>query len=153
MVMAYRTIESNRIARFMAKVEKQESGCWMWTGNKTRNDWRAYGATSLNGNGTTAHRVGYMLLVGDIPESHDLDHLCRNRLCVNPEHLEPVTRSANLRRGHEARGCIRGHSLVDKENISVVTRKDGSKEYRCKQCHVIRNVAAKRRKRAKSMAD
>lgn len=50
-----------------------------------------------------AHRFAYELLVGPIPDGLDLDHLCRNRRCVRPSHLEPVTRSVNVRRGNDAR--------------------------------------------------
>lgn len=67
-----------------------------------------------------AHRIAYELVVGPIPEGLTLDHLCRVRRCVNPEHLEPVTMGENLRRGmspamiSKRTGiCKRGHSLAD----------------------------------------
>lgn len=75
-----------------------ESECWEWTGKQYPN---GYGQHRPNRRlkAFMAHRVVYELLVGPIPQGLDLDHLCRNRLCVNPEHLEPVTRSVNIRRG------------------------------------------------------
>lgn len=83
--------------RFWSKVEKS-SGCWAWTGHKNRN---GYGWTlGPKGKGESAHRIAYELLVGPIPEGLQIDHLCRNRACVNPDHLEPVTQRVNWQRGN-----------------------------------------------------
>ena len=90
--------------RFWSKVQKQESGCWIWTGTRTRDG--GYGQIRLPGLYAPligpmrlAHRVAYELLVGPIPAGLVLDHLCRNRRCVNPAHLEPVTQRVNIQRG------------------------------------------------------
>lgn len=72
------------------------TGCWEWAKSKTD---AGYGTVSHQGRQTLAHRVFYTLLVGDIPDGTEIDHLCRNRCCVNPEHLEAVPRRVNLRRG------------------------------------------------------
>lgn len=80
--------------QFMARVDQSAgpAGCWPWLG-----------AIAPSGYGRVhsrwAHRLSYEFLVGPIPAGLDIDHLCRNRLCVNPAHLEPVTRLVNVRRG------------------------------------------------------
>lgn len=141
--MAYKTIAANRIARLKRTSIKMSGDCWIWTKSQT---WNGYGIAAFEGHGTTAHRVTYQLVKGPIPEGMDLDHLCRNRLCVNPDHLEPVTRKENLERGFEARGCKGGHENID-ENFSLVRRSDGRIERRCKLCHRTRNKNAKNRRR------
>lgn len=86
----------NRPALFAAKVRRLPSGCWQWTGAI---DKTGYGRFTIGrGRSQAAHRFAYELHVGPILPGLDLDHLCRNRWCVNPAHLEPVTRSVNLSR-------------------------------------------------------
>lgn len=90
------------------------SGCWLWTGGTTT---AGYGIFLKDGKSTTAHRASYELFVGEIPEGFDVDHLCRVRCCVNPDHLEAVTRKENLIRSpntfssiHSKKThCPRGH--------------------------------------------
>lgn len=73
-------------------------GCWLWDGNHNE---RGYPRVNAHGkNGYKAHRLAYELYVGQIPSGMEIDHLCRNRGCVNPDHLEPVTREENNRRMH-----------------------------------------------------
>lgn len=85
--------------RLRANVTMTTSGCWQWTASTDGK----YGVTRSDGRLQKAHRVSYELFVGQVPVGLDLDHLCRNTLCINPKHLEPVTRSENLRRGAAAR--------------------------------------------------
>ena len=117
--------------RFNAKVVTDaETGCWRWTGVRTHD---GYG-TLFEG---YAHRVSYELFVGPIPEGLEVDHLCNNRCCVNPEHLEPVTREENIRRQVERRThCKSGHPYTP-ENTYV--RPCGARQ--CRAC----NAAAVRR--------
>ncbi|MFB6955450.1 HNH endonuclease signature motif containing protein [Streptomyces sp. NPDC056309] len=122
--------------RFWRKVNAQ-SICWIWTGAKSGG---GYGHLSRRGKFIAAHRYAWEMLVGPIPEGLDLDHLCRVRACVNPDHLEPVTRRENLRRGAgrlrppEARDrkkeCPRGHPY-DAEN-TYIAPSDGSQK--CREC-------------------
>ena len=88
---------TDTIVRIRAKTVSMEPGaCWVFASAPPG----GYGRVGLNGRTYLVHRLAYSLLVGPIPEDLDLDHLCRNRSCWNPEHLEPVTRAENLRRGH-----------------------------------------------------
>lgn len=142
--MAYRMIPETRMRQFQRRIRKDAAdGCWNWTGPMT---WNGYGITRFKGKNTTAHRAFWRFMRGEIPDGMDLDHLCRNRLCVNTDHLEQVTRSENLRRGFESRGCVNGHPYKP-EDFSIVRRSDGSTERRCKVCHRERNGRAKRRLR------
>lgn len=91
-------------------------GCWTWTG---RVNASGYGSSYREGVFRYAHRDAYELLVGPIPEGLQLDHLCRNPPCVNPDHLEPVTSGENTARGASPTNllsvrdrCHRGHLLV-----------------------------------------
>lgn len=85
--------------RFWAKFDRDPvTGCWDWTA--AVDPATGYGKVHIAPGATAnAHRAGYELLVGAVPDGLDLDHLCRNRRCVNPAHLEPVTRQENLLRG------------------------------------------------------
>lgn len=96
-----RCYEGGRVSdlrsRFLSKVTKTNT-CWLWNGAKTKPGYGkmyCHQTKSVEG----AHRVAYALFVGPIPSGLDLDHLCRVRGCVNPAHLEPVTRSVNVLRG------------------------------------------------------
>jgi hypothetical protein len=73
-----------------------QTGCWGWTASLKGG---GYGQWFSQGKPCYAHRAVYELLVGPIPDGMTLDHLCRIRHCVNPDHLEPVTRGENVRRG------------------------------------------------------
>src|SRR3990167_5623746 len=98
---------------FWAKVDKKGlNDCWLWKGADTQ----GYGHFKTKGKYLLAHRFAYETIVGLIPAGLTLDHLCRQRACVNPLHLEPVTRGENVLRGigRSARNarkthCIRGH--------------------------------------------
>lgn len=94
--------------RLMAKVDKREDGCWIWTGTKNGTHYgqiRVMGITSPQ----LVHRVSYELFVGKIPAGYDVDHLCytedkiSNRLCCNPDHLEAVTHQENIQRHYVQR--------------------------------------------------
>lgn len=76
----------------------EATGCWVWQRAK---DQGGYGMSGKNGK--RAHRTYYEANKGPIPEGMQLDHLCRNHSCVNPDHLEPVTNAENQRRGARAK--------------------------------------------------
>lgn len=135
--------------RFWAKVDRSDaSGCWLWTG---ADDRHGYGQVRINYRLVGAHRFAYELLVGPIPSGLQIDHLCRVPLCVNPAHLEPVTRKENAQRGigaqrtRERRAarthCQRGHPF-DEANTYI--QKNGGRVCRtCKQLwkHAKRGIS------------
>jgi hypothetical protein len=95
------------LQRFMEKVDVRSlNECWEWTGSRLKN---GYGSFYLN-RGEPAHRVSYEFFVGDIPEGQQIDHLCRNRGCVNPTHLEAVTPRTNVLRAFGVNRCKAGHA-------------------------------------------
>lgn len=83
--------------RFIQKVSFDDDGCWRWAGSISGT---GYGYFSFCSQTVYAHRIGYEFFVERIPDGLFLDHLCRNRACVNPDHLEPVTQRVNVLRGN-----------------------------------------------------
>lgn len=83
--------------------------CWIWLGNLSAS---GYSLIKVDGKQTKAHRYFYELFIDNIADGLTIDHLCRNKRCVNPEHLEPVSNRENIKRGIDARYgkyCARGH--------------------------------------------
>jgi hypothetical protein len=134
------------VARRLAKRSRREpSGCVVWFGAKQTN---GYGSVSIGAGKTAlAHRAAYFIARGEIDPSLTIDHLCRNRLCVNPEHLEQVTCRENNRRGFGFSGvnarkthCDAGHELAG-DNLIVKAR--GNRN--CRECQRIHERATQRR--------
>lgn len=137
---------------FRSKYTSQDMGyktpCLIWHGNR---DDRGYGKFFYKGKTSKAHRVAYLEFYGSLPPypEYMLDHLCEQKSCVNPEHLEPVTALENTRRAMHLRPpdsktyythCINGHRY-DKENTYI--RTNGYRD--CKAC--LRQRAKEYRKR------
>jgi len=103
--------------RFTSKIRFVPGGCWPWLA--WTND-KGYGYIKVCGREIRAHRIAYMLAHGPIPDSLQVDHLCRNRTCQNPGHMELVTSAENTRRGARSRQthCKHGH-LFDLFNTYV----------------------------------
>jgi HNH endonuclease len=130
-------------AHVLVEDRGHETPCWVWQGYIRPRDGYP-DRMRWHGRKVWPLRHIYEMLVGPIPEGLDLDHLCRVRVCVNPEHAEPVTRGENVRRGvgpsavHARKThCIHGHSLAD---AVLRPQRDGSgrMQRECRTCRAIR---------------
>jgi len=134
-------MEGVELARFMAKVEKQDGGCWLWIGAQGGKGEHRYGVFRAGGNFTTAHRHAYAHWVGTLVEgdrSVTIDHTCGVKLCVNPEHLRQVAHGENLLASDRTvnsinkakKYCINGHKFT--ANNTYVHPRTGMRS--CRQC-------------------
>lgn len=123
--------------RFWSKVEFTD-GCWLWTAGLNSNRYAQFNTKLCRKTKTyTGHRLAFRELRGEIPEGLELDHLCRVRHCVNPWHLEPVSRQENILRGLTvpALRVARTHCPQGHEYNAQNTRVSGRNQRSCKQCH------------------
>ena len=140
--------------RFMDAIRVTASDCWEW--QAARNDL-GYGHLWMgDGKFAYAHRFSYEKHVGPIPEGYDLDHLCRNPPCCNPDHLEPVTHAENLHRSptpsfaaYRDGRCMRNHKMSG-DNLYIFP--DG-KRRGCRACGRIRDKRRRRDSGAKRPGD
>ena len=130
--------------RFWGNIVEKD-GCWVWGGTTFSS---GYGSI-YDGKTRRVHRWSYEHFVGPIPDGLVIDHLCRNILCVNPEHLEPVTPGENTKRG--LRGvlrthCAQGHEMTE-DNTYMASKSGGYTQRVCRTCQNIWQKEFNRRKR------
>jgi HNH endonuclease len=138
------------IERFTEKIEEPfdvHNDCWKWTSSINPD---GYGNFWMNWRSAKAHRVAYELFVGPIPEGFEIDHLCRNRACVRPDHLEPVPRVLNMMRG-EGNGsqthCPAGHPYDEQNTYYWTNPQTGYTARYCRACHAKLTLAAYHRRK------
>lgn len=134
----------NRPEEFWARVDRGRD-CWTWRGYVMP---QGYGQATWRGRQWRSHRLAYELVRGPIPDGLTLDHLCRNKACVNPAHLEPVTDRENVLRGigisavnSRKTHCLRGHVFDDKNTRRTPKGRD------CRACHRQRQLDYMERRR------
>jgi hypothetical protein len=138
--------------RFWPKVQKAgPDDCWIWIGALDRHGYGTIGQINQKGiwRMARAHRIAYELEIGPIPDGLTIDHLCRVPACVNPSHMEPVTKSENTRRGFAAKTqCPQGHPYTE-DNIYWDMTRGQYRTRKCRTCVKTRVNARYHRNKAK----
>jgi HNH endonuclease len=144
-------VSHSLLDRCITKIDFTSSpdGCWLWMAAKSPRSYGVVGRGRVGEGNAFAHRAIYELVVGPIPEGLELDHLCFNPSCVNPDHLEPVTHAENTRRRRTNKSwhtlkthCPQGHAY---DLVNTYWRPDGGRG-----CITCRREAAKRHEKTRT---
>ena len=128
-----------------AKAYEDCNGCWQWTGTI---DDLGYGRVRRGKRQYRAHRLSYEGFIADIPDGLVIDHLCRNRSCINPWHMDPVPQGVNASRGNKARSRDRTHCKQGHELTPENTRDTGKRRI-CRECQRATSADYKKRTKEK----
>jgi hypothetical protein len=130
-------------AKLLTKIQVLDNGCWIYLGNTNDGGyptWRPYPTSKVE----YVHRCSYEIFNGPIPEGLEPDHTCKRRNCINPEHLEAVTRRVNVLRSDNPAGinarkthCIRGHEFTPENTYPNGRDRKGRG---CVACRNMRNA-------------
>ena len=132
------TINAKYIERFWTKVSTLGAGCWEWLGTKTPDGYGQFHA----GRTMPAYRFAYELAFGPIPKGYEIDHLCENTGCVNPYHLDAITRAEHrLRTKNRHHTCKLGHPFTEH---NILFNNKGQRI--CKACGRLKSSARRYRK-------
>ena len=135
----YNLIKKTVLERFVGFVEESDEGCWDWIGSKNSH---GYGAMTIDKKSIGAHRVSYRIFNGSLEKGKVIDHICRNRKCVNPDHLRLVSQwtnsiensngvsALNAKKTH----CVRGHELKTHADYRKFSRQNARV---CRACAKI----------------
>lgn len=131
--------------RIFGRMVETENGCWEWQGKRGH---VGHGLVQFNGRGRLVHRLVWEFMRGPIPDGLELDHLCRNPPCCNPDHLDPVTHAENMRRGIQSFAtrthCLSGLHELTPENV---TTNSTTGRNRCRECRNANSRARRARLR------
>jgi len=131
-------LEEEKLKAYLLSKIKKVNNCWIWQDKSINTS--GYAQIKIQKKQVLVHRLSYELFNGKLEKNLVIDHLCRNKLCINPDHLELVTRKENILRGFGPTAinsrkiaCKKGHSLT---GYNLIIRKTGNRE--CRTCKNLR---------------
>lgn len=138
-------IDLDKIPTFLSRIDfRGPGGCWLWTAGKTKGYGRFHAHKGRFTNNQTAHILMWQIRYGRVPEGLELDHLCRNKACVNPKHLEAVTGKVNTLRCPDAPAAINAAKTHCPEGHEYDYSYEDKNGYVVRACRTCRYEAVKR---------